>query len=108
MSRVIYQFTCPVCKNGQYVGSTSRSLHIRMHEHKGFSYRTNRPVNKPPFSAIREHTETKHTLLPERNNFKILKTTRYDISLKILESLFIKTIKPNLNNTNSSYPLSIV
>ncbi len=37
---------------GGYIGSTSRNLKIRISEHRGLSYRTNKQLLKPSFSTI--------------------------------------------------------
>ena len=52
---VMYDSACPGCMS-RYVGCCSmRNIHIRISEHKGRSYRTNRLLHKPLFSKIREH-----------------------------------------------------
>ena len=107
-SGVIYDFKCPHCNIGYYVGSTTRSLHIRTHEHMGISYRTKRPLAKPSFSAIRKHCEETHGHMPSLNDFNILKKSiNNSLELHIIESLFIKKKHPDLNTMLSSFPLYI-
>ena len=108
MSRVIYEYNCPFCKKGNYIGSTTRSLHIRMHEHIGKSYRTNRFLSSPSFSAIRLHSDEVHRCLPKTEDFKILKQTKDDIALRIVESLYIQQKQPTLNKTSSALSLICV
>ena len=106
-ARVVYNYKCPSCKSGQYVGSTIRNLHIRICEHKGVSFRTKRRLARPGFSAVRQHCEEIHGLEPKDSDFTILKKTTDDFKLRIIESILIKKLKPPLNNSLSSYPLCI-
>ena len=48
-----------------------------------------------------------HGKLPSSEEFEILNVAKTEFDLKILESLYIKKINPNLNNMNSSIPLLI-
>ena len=105
-SNVIYDFKCPNCNMGHYIGSTSRSLYVRSHEHRGTSYRTKRQIVSP-FSSIRQHTEDKHGLLPNLKDFSIKRKVKDPSVLLIVESIFIKNCKPDLNNTICSHPLYI-
>ena len=105
-SSLIYKFSCASC-DASYVGMTSRSLSARIAEHNGVSLRTGVPLLAPPHSSIRDHTE-KCPCDINVENFKIIKKSNSDFSLKILESLFIFTSKPKLNAMNASYPLSTV
>ena len=107
-SGIVYLFKCPHCNIGQYVGSTIRNLHIRIHEHMGVSHRTGRHLAKPPFSAIRNHCEGVHGVKPSPNDFSILKKVNDNkLDIHIIESLYIKIRKPDLNNMLSSYPLHL-
>ena len=93
-SSIIYKFQCLSC-NAQYLGSSRRQFLVRVGEHRGISVRSNLPFQSPPFSAIREHSQsTGHPLL--QNNFKIIATTKRS-DLLILESLHINKSKPSLN-----------
>ena len=103
---VVYQYKCPHCKSGHYVGSTSRSLYIRSCEHRGVSYRTKRYI-KSSFSAIRNHLESIHGQQPLEKDFNILRKVQDQTTLRIVESIYIKKLKPSLNNTLSAYPLCI-
>ena len=47
------------CYNATYIGKLKRQIRVvRQFEHLGPSVRTNRPLSKPPFSAIRQHSES--------------------------------------------------
>ena len=61
-SGVVYEYDCPGCNLGKYIGSTSRLLLVRICNHKGISYRTRSTLCNPDFSAIRNHSVTCKTL----------------------------------------------
>ena len=102
-SNVVYLFTCPSCQ-ARYVGSTSRWLRHRISEHRGKSFRTGLPLNKPYFSAIREHLH-QHSHPFCNTDFSILSTHSSRQDLITSESLLIKKMKPELNNITTATPL---
>ena len=105
-SGVVYEFTCPKCNLGKYVGCTSRLLKVRIDSHRGVSHRTGDNLKTKDFSAIRSHCfKCKHIM--NYSNFKILAQAQKGSSLTILESLYIKQLSPKLNNTTSSVTLHI-
>ena len=93
-SCVIYKYTCLACQS-EYIGRTERQLGIRISEHLGKSFRTNRPLSKPPYSAIQEHSET-HNHLIYRNQFNILASTRFSTDLDIMEALYTFRLHPKI------------
>ena len=94
-SSVIYKYMCALC-NKCYIGSTTRQLKCRIAEHKSLSVRTNLPLSKPPFSSIMEHQlNTGH--LVNSNNCNIIGSQNSSVSLRLLESLFIFKLKPEMN-----------
>ena len=102
----VYLFSCPNCHLGNYVGCSNRLLKVRIDSHKGVSYRTGCDLAKKEFSAIRNHAlKCKHTI--KYSDFKILSQSPNSYSLPFLESLYIKQLSPNLNNSTSSVPLHI-
>ena len=105
-SSVIYKFCCACRDAPSYVGCTSRHLFQRIAEHQGISSRTGNPLSTPPFSSIRQHTQSCNSTITDAN-FSILKSTNNSLDLHILESLHIRKIKPGLNDMQSSYPLLI-
>lgn len=105
-SNVVYEFTCPHCKRGVYIGSTKRLLRIRLAGHKGTSFRTGRPLTKAEDSAIRDHADSCKIQL-KVDNFKILDSCDSN-SLRILESIYIKSKKPSLNLDSSASPLFLI
>ena len=109
MSRasVIYRYTCPQC-GAEYVGVTSRALFIRIAEHRGVSFRTNRPLSHPPHSSIRSHREQSCCGPIKPDDFNIVDCHSDFVSLRILESLHIFKSNPSLNESLSSFPLCIV
>ena len=99
-SSVIYYYRCPkVVGCGSYVGSTIRPLYKRILEHDGRSFRTNELVSKPTHSEIRNHS-LKCKCPIQQDNFTIVGSAKDEISLRMLETLFIKKLKPNLNDTH--------
>ena len=106
-SSVIYKYGCPLCGD-QYVGSTSRSLFVRVSEHGGRSHRTGALLTCPPHSAIRDHCEQTCLGPVSYDDFNILAVAPDLVSLRILESLHIFKSKPKLNDSNSSFSLNIV
>lgn len=104
-STIVYKYTCSEC-NSEYVGSTSRHFKMRVAEHMGLSFRTNRPLSKPSKSSPREHHEhTGHSF--SRSDFRILDRCRNVSSLRILESLHIMKTKPRLNDYSAAATLNI-
>ena len=105
-SCIVYEFTCPKCDFGKYVGCTYRLSRVRIDSHRGVSHRTGCTLNKKEFSAIRAHCqECKHYI--QYKDFKILSQAPGRYSLPFLESLFIKQLNPNLNSSTTSIPLKI-
>ena len=102
-SSVVYKYECHRC-NSVYVGKTSRQLRVRIFEHLGRSIRTNRPLSKPPFSAIRNHSHTcDHPI--NKESFSVLSTHSSSMELLVAEKLFITRDKPNLNTQEGTYDL---
>ena len=106
-SSVVYEFVSPLCRT-KYVGSTSRTLCSRTAEHKGVSVRTGAPLSTPPHSAARAHCEQTHGVQVEHVNFSILDSSENLVSLRILESLYIHKLGPELNESSSAFPLHII
>ena len=79
-----------------------------MSEHKGVSPRTGARRTSPSHSAVRHHAEITCGAAVSIESFIILDMTRDDkVGLRILESFYIFNRKPNLNDANSSFSLSI-
>ena len=105
-SCIVYEFSCPRCNFGKYVGCTYRMCRVRIDSHRGVSHRTGCPLNKKEFSAIRAHChDCRHVI--QYKDFKILSQAPGRYSLPFLESLFIKQLNPNLNSSTTSVPLRI-
>jgi len=102
-SSLVYQFTCADC-NARYIGQTGLQLNLRISKHLGLSYRTNLPLTTPESSSIRTHSlDMKHSV--SREKFEILASANDSLSRRILESLYIRELKPELNKDLSSIPL---
>ena len=95
-SNIIYQFECPSC-GARYLGSTTRAFRIRVLEHIGKSYRTERYLNKMPFSSIRNHSHEEDHPFNE-NNFKIIQRYSSHQEALIGEKILIERLNPELNN----------
>jgi hypothetical protein len=105
-SRIVYEFDCPRCNRGTYVGSTKRMLKVRVDEHRGVSHRTHLPLSQPTKSAIREHCfKCRHKI--QYDDFKIISSASNNLRLLINESLEIKQSQPALNTDESAIPLYI-
>ena len=105
-SSCVYKFSCAQCARS-YVGSSTRSFHTRIAEHGGRSSRTGRNLSAPPFSAIREHCNSCNSIISP-NNFKIIDYSKDVTSLRLIESLYIFKLKPDLNSMQTAFPLLIV
>ena len=104
-SNVVYLYNCPDCTS-RYVGSTLRSLKIRIFEHKGVSCRTNMKITNPSYSKIRDHAnECKHPI--SEQGFTIKYRAKNTFDLRIAESLLIIKEKPTLNCTELATRLMI-
>ena len=105
-SSVVYSFCCASC-DASYIGSTKRSLHCRVEQHLGRSYRTGMWLTKPDPSAIRSHAENCDSNF-SIENFKIIGCENNLQDLRLLESLHILKKKPNLNDHTSAVQLNVV
>ena len=81
---------------------------MRVAEHLGKSFRTGSRIASPSHSKVREHIENSCPQLVSLDNFKILSSSSNYNDLKILESLYIHNLKPDLNSNDSSCPLDVV
>ena len=107
-SSVVYKYSCAQTNCASvYVGSTTRALRTRVCEHRGISSRTGHPLLNPPHSAARDHADQCASDL-SLNSFQILCSQKSNSDLRILESLYIHRLKPNLNDMASAFPLKIV
>ena len=101
---IIYKYTCDTCQ-ASYIGSTQKQARVRYCQHAGISFRTLRPVNTSIASNIHSHcSDSDHMFKFE--NFSILDSASRE-KLRILESLYIKSEKPQLNSDQSSHPLYV-
>ena len=102
-SGVVYHYKCGSC-NASYIGQTKRHLAARIAEHQGIFVRTSKPLNKPPFSSIRDHSkQNKHDINPQ--NFSIFHTATHTGERLICESLLTHQLKPSLSLHGTSTPL---
>ena len=84
-----------------------RTLHTRVAEHAGRSFRTGALLTSPPHSNLRAHALSCSSPVTI-DNFNILARGNNNIDVRILESLFIYKIRPDLNDRKSTFSLNIV
>lgn len=82
---VVYSITCNKCKK-EYIGSTIRELHLRVHEH----YNTTS-------SSVFKHINSCGSS-PDNMSIKILDRERKPGNLRIREALHISRLKPEIND----------
>ena len=103
MTKFIYKYTCECC-NAFYIGKSYRQFKVRVYEHIGKSYYTEKWLNTPVSSKIREHCDSKgHAMNPSQ--FVIIDRSRYQNDLLLLESLHQKIKKPTIGTQLESTPL---
>ena len=100
-SSVVYKYCCSRCGSGCYVGSTIRPLYMRISEHAGLSYRTNKQLSNPEKSAILEHSKSCNSMV-KVEDFKILGGEKFSLHLRMFETMHINSHRPNLNDKNSA------
>ena len=101
---MVYKFVCAQC-SATYVGETSRHLYSRISEHRGRSPRTGHVLSNVSSNVFKHYLDTGHEI--ENKDFEIL-ISDGGSNLKILESVLIEKLKPALNLTVSSTPLTIL
>ena len=78
---------------------------MRIAEHMGRSFRTGKQVQSSK-SSIRDHSKNCSQTI-SKDNFTVIGQEKNEISLRMLESLHILKLKPNLNEMQSAFPLKI-
>jgi hypothetical protein len=104
-SSVIYKYSCGQCAS-TYIGETVKQLKVRICQHRGISFRTSQRLATMMSSSIRDHAVgSDHPII--ESNFKILDTCPRS-KLKTLESIYIHSHNPSLNDQSTSKPLFIL
>ena len=106
-SNVVYRFTCKNSDecNSSYIGSCIRRLEERICDHMGVSFYTGAKHSNPN-SAVFDHAHEKGHRVTEEC-FEILGGCRSEDNVFMIESVYIKDHRPNLNNMDSAYPLQL-
>ena len=105
-SNIIYEYQCGTC-NSTYVGCSTRLAWVRFNEHLGISPRTGKPLSSPSHSPPRNHSrDANHPISIDQ--MRVIARTSHHLDLLILESLYITSLRPNLNNMNTSVKLNII
>ena len=91
---VVYEFQCNSC-DSNYIGYTSRPLHLRIEEHK--------------YSVIGKHLKDKHNQRPTNlhEQFTTLKKCRGKFECLIYEMLLIRKKRPTVNTQNDFIPAKL-
>ena len=91
---VVYEFQCNAC-DLNYIGYTSRHLHLRIEEHK--------------YSVISKHLKDKHNQRPTNlhKQFTTLKKCNRKFECLIYEMLLTRKKRPTLNTQNDSIPAKL-
>ena len=102
-SGIIYKYTCDACQ-ASYIGSTLKQSKVRFFQHIGISHRTHQPLTSNIKSSIRDHCHSSDHRI-KISNFSILANSNAS-NIRILESLYIKILRPSLNIEQSAAPLN--
>ena len=95
-SSLVYNYRCLLC-NKQYIGSTVRQLQCRISEYMGVLVCTGLPMTNNPNSAIyKQRYDTGHQT--EKDQFKVKRSCHNKYDVRLLEALYIKKEKPELND----------
>ena len=106
-SNVIYKYQCESDEcSSSYIGSTTRRLGERVCEHLGVSFLTGARLSNARSSILDHSRDTGHPIL--KDSFKIIGGCKADDNILLLESVFIKYMRPTLNNMDSAHPLQLV
>ena len=88
-----------------YVGKTTRHTSSRIKEHLEVSFRTGLRLTSSPYNAIGEHViNNNHSYTNfnlSENQFTVLTSAASDFDLCIKENLYIKKLRPHLNDLES-------
>ena len=79
------KFICARCVS-EYVGSTTRTLHTRVAEHAGRSFRTGSILSVPSHSIVRTHSESCGVPVTLDDYCIICSTSLVPIDRRVLES----------------------
>ena len=91
----VYLIMCLLCQE-QYVGESSRTLHVRLSEHLRFA---TSPDNKNyKDEALAVHYRQYHQGQIPQLSFKLLNSEPNTVSRKIIEAMHIQQLKPQLND----------
>jgi hypothetical protein len=106
VSNVIYKYTCGTC-SATYIGETSKQFKVRVCQHRGISYRSGNVLSDSDNSKIFVHSVSNDHVI-KKENFKILAQCNNQNDLRLLESIYIHNMHPNLNEQDRSVPLYIL
>ena len=100
---VVYELTCKLC-GATYVGESKRPLRLRYNEHLRCA------VNETGLTPVGDHFKACHQGISKVDKLadpplevKVLMKTKDHPDRKIAESMYIKNLKPRLNDNMSSW-----
>ena len=107
LSGLVYQYKCGGC-NATHYGKTKRHFKLRICEHLGISYLTDKKVkidNNKLMAIQEQHLRCNYS--PSFKDFSILTMESNDFKLQIMDSPLIAHDKPILKKADSSLPLEL-
>ena len=108
MSGIIYKYTCTEC-NLSYIGSTKRYWEKRLEEHMHRFALMGKKLSGLQVYAPMQHmrSDTCPAASMCRDEFKIIGREKNPYMLRVKESIFISTQKPQLNGNMTSVPMTL-
>ena len=95
----MYELTCDQCGD-TYIGETSRPVRLRYNEHR------RNGANREGDTPFGDHVNQKH---PEHDdtalNARILRVCRDEADRRITESIYIRDLRPEMNDNTTSWQL---
>ena len=88
---MVYELHCPIC-SATYIGSTIRSLHVRVREHL-----------TRPLSSVFQHLQRCDT---NRVRTKVLASDPDEANLRLREAMLIRQRRPSINSRAESEALA--
>ena len=107
LSNVVFKFTCSRDATMSYIGTTTRHLGVRAHEHLSLQLNSKKTAVKNYILACERCKSGSLTV----NDFKVVQKCNNEYETKIQEALFIKKQNSRLNSqlyaSGSSFLLNV-
>ena len=98
---VVYDVECKICGD-RYIGESKRPVRLRFNEH------VRSMLNGTEYTALGDHFRQKHIGVSKNKSLlavRILRRTLDHPDRKISESLYIRDMKPSMNENTTSWPI---